>query len=470
MLTAISSSKQQVIAWETSRSDGPFCCPECGYPVILKAGQKKIHHFAHAPGAECEFGSGETEEHIRIKRELYETLLKAPGCKNWAMERYIYEGVVRPDLSGRINDIPLVIEVQRSNTTVETVIKRFQEYSRHRIPMLWVLTKAPSLGSSSLADWKIYLQLIYQGVLYIHKADSQVSIMKCDYNSWSVRTYDTKVIGIADIVKDFSPFEVEPFSKDEMIFDGGWIWTAKQVGEMLLDEVVENIKAQRSEIIDLVKRGDVEKCNNNIDALKEYISTIQLPNYQSQQLKEFLTSFDAKCELYRSEVAINAEVNVRREAQRKAEREEWERQAAIKWEEERPEREARYKRLAEQAAAEWHAAQEARKLWVELPLTDLEIQEKAERELWRAEKARQRREIGRKTQSPPTQLSYDTPYDKESWKIRLAAQNASAEAWEKKKAEQANNSSGDNKHSSQEKGEDESREHGDDQAEDEADD
>ncbi len=176
MLTAMLPSKKQVIAWETSRNEGPFCCPECGYSVVLKAGQKKTHHFAHAPSANCEFGSGETEEHMRIKRELYETLSRSPDCVNWEMERHIYDGVVRPDLSGRIKSIPLVIEVQRSNTTVETISKRFQEYSRHGIAMLWILTKAPTERSTTLADWKQYLNLINQGVLYVYDSGAQVNI------------------------------------------------------------------------------------------------------------------------------------------------------------------------------------------------------------------------------------------------------------------------------------------------------
>jgi hypothetical protein len=432
MLTAMSVTETQVIAWETSRNDGPFRCPECGYQVILKAGQKKIHHFAHAPGANCEFGSGETEEHMRIKRELYETLLKAPACKNWAMERRVFDGVVRPDLSGRINNIPIVIEVQRSNTTVETVSRRFQEYSRRGIAMLWVLTKSPANGSSTLGDWKEYLNLIYQGVLYIHNSGSKVNLVKCDYNSWTVRTYHTETIGTADIVKDFEIFRVNAINDEKCIFEGGLVWCARQVGKMLFDDAIEEIKDQRNYIWMAVRDGQINECNNLIDGLKEYIDKIQIPESQARRLSDYLSTFAESCDRDRRNVVANAQAKLELETRLKAEREEWNRQATIKWEEERSEREVRYKRLAEEAAVEWFAARERLNLLNEAPLTPLEIQEKAEREMWKAEKARQ---SGEKLQK--NQVVESSPSHKEIWRKLLDEQNASADAWEKKKAKQS---------------------------------
>ncbi len=158
--------------------------------------------------------------------------------------------------------------------------------------MLWVLTKSPTEGSSTLADWKQYLNSIYQGVLYIHKEGSQVGIIKCNHNSWSVRTYDTKTIGIADIAKNFTPFKVDTLQEKEFLFEGGWIWNAWQVGEMMLDDAIENIRDQQLLIEDMEKRGDVDGCNDKIDELKNFISTIQLPEAQKRQLKEFLRTFD----------------------------------------------------------------------------------------------------------------------------------------------------------------------------------
>src|SRR6266496_169946 len=133
MLTANTTSHEQVIGWQTDKDKGPFFCPQCGAPVTLRKGNKVIHHFAHLKDSDCAFGTGETVEHMNVKRALYEALSSIPNCTNWAMERYVYEGVVRPDLSGRINGVPVVIEVQRSNLNYETVARRFEEYSKHQI-------------------------------------------------------------------------------------------------------------------------------------------------------------------------------------------------------------------------------------------------------------------------------------------------------------------------------------------------
>lgn len=375
---------------------------------------------------------------MRIKRELYETLSATPRCTNWAMERHVFDGVVRPDLSGRINDVPLVIEIQRSNTSVETVARRFHEYSNRGIAMLWILTKAPSEGSSTLADWKQYLHLIYQGVLYIHSVGSQVKIMKCDYNSWTIRTYETEIVGTADIAKHFEWFMVNPIKSEKSVFEGGLIWSAKKVGEMLFNEAIEAIKYQRNAIWDAVKNGHIDDCNNLIDSLKNYINTVQLPESQSGKLRDYLRTFDESVDRDRRNVIANAKAKVELEARQKIEREERERLAAIKWEAERPEREARYIKQAEEAAAAHLAAQQAKKFTTEKPLTALEKQEKADRELWRAKKNHRLVQTEQKIVSDASQTPHDVPYDKEAWKVRLAEQNASAEAWAKRLAEQAN--------------------------------
>jgi hypothetical protein len=51
---------------ELDRS-APYHCPECEQPVILKAGEIKIAHFAHKVDAGCSNGSGETEWHLMAK-------------------------------------------------------------------------------------------------------------------------------------------------------------------------------------------------------------------------------------------------------------------------------------------------------------------------------------------------------------------------------------------------------------------
>lgn len=450
MLTAMSKSEKQVIAWETAREEGPFSCPVCDFPVTLKAGSKKIHHFAHKPGAECEFGSGETEEHMRVKRAIYENLLTTDGCTNWAMERRVFNGVVRPDLSGRINDVPLVIEIQRSNTSVETVMKRFKEYSDRGIAMLWVLTSLPEGGSTILADWKQYLQLIYQGVLYVHEDNLNVRVVKCDYNSRTIKSYETKTVGIVNIAKEFTHYQKPAFSEKSFSFDGGWIWNSNKAAEIIFNEVIENLKERQWDIKDAVKSGNVEAFYHQIGARKEYISTVQLPERQMKQLRNFLSKFDQQYQNYEKAVLAKAKADAEAESLRKAEFEENERLAAIKWEEERPEREARQVQEAEQAAADLLAAQEARRLWFEAPLTELELKEKAERALWRA-KQNSMSSRSQKSEQNAQKIDIQPSYSKQIWKEMLDEQNASAANWAKRQAEFKNQTNNNNNNSEEAK-------------------
>jgi len=49
--------------------DGTFACPHCSTAVILKRGRVKVAHFAHAPGAVCDWAR-ESATHLLAKRVL----------------------------------------------------------------------------------------------------------------------------------------------------------------------------------------------------------------------------------------------------------------------------------------------------------------------------------------------------------------------------------------------------------------
>ena len=41
-------------------------CPSCGEPLVAKKGTKRMHHFAHHAGENCEYGY-ETSLHLAAK-------------------------------------------------------------------------------------------------------------------------------------------------------------------------------------------------------------------------------------------------------------------------------------------------------------------------------------------------------------------------------------------------------------------
>lgn len=203
MLTACNSEGVQVIAWECSKDQGPFTCPECNSAVILKKGNIVTHHFAHVPPVNCQYGLGETQIHLRVKREIYEALLVNPNVRKLALERSL--GEVRPDISCYIRNQPVAIEVQRSNVSSEVIIERFWHYTSKKVSMLWVVTDDPleefrSLhGRVQLPQWKRLLTAIYRGKLYVHRQGEQLRIVEFGKFRKYVRTGNARHLTYCNI-------------------------------------------------------------------------------------------------------------------------------------------------------------------------------------------------------------------------------------------------------------------------------
>ena len=167
MLTAKAcSTGEQVIAKSTTKSDGPFLCPECDNEVVLKVGSVRLNHFAHKSTTNCEYGKGETEAHRKCKMAIYEALLKEPNVKKAALERSLK--TCRPDVSAYINGVPVAIEVQISTLTMEKIIQRTEEYARKGIYVLWLLQWTPYLDSNRYAPrlWEKWIHAAYFGRVY----------------------------------------------------------------------------------------------------------------------------------------------------------------------------------------------------------------------------------------------------------------------------------------------------------------
>lgn len=123
--------------------NGPFACLVCGDPVALKTGRNRVNHFAHINPVACQFAEGESEEHRRCKRAIYEALKAHPEAENVALE--VALGEVRPDISATIRGVPVAIEVQLSNLPLDTILCRTIEYFRKGIYVLWLLQWTPKL-------------------------------------------------------------------------------------------------------------------------------------------------------------------------------------------------------------------------------------------------------------------------------------------------------------------------------------
>ncbi len=168
MLSALNEQDETVMAWEATREEGPFFCPECEEEVVLKKGMVVIHHFAHYPEATCSYGTGESEQHRRAKYEIYEALRVHPSVSQLAVERYLKD--VRPDVSflwqGKWK---VAIEMQISAISPGEIEHRTRCYTAKNIWLLWTTpyhSNISGLTSYNTSVWERYLHALYFGKVY----------------------------------------------------------------------------------------------------------------------------------------------------------------------------------------------------------------------------------------------------------------------------------------------------------------
>ncbi len=187
MLVAEDSSSKRCMAWLTQKDQGPFFCPECGDEVILRKGSIREHHFAHRPPVNCAYGEGESELHLRAKREIYQSLVNYEACAKCEIERALRG--VRPDVSLRIRGTPVAIEIQRSTIDVRMIRQRTESYTKLGIFLLWMIPESHPTSSYDadinsevhrFKEWEAYLHAMYFGRLYYWQGGAHVRAVHFD--------------------------------------------------------------------------------------------------------------------------------------------------------------------------------------------------------------------------------------------------------------------------------------------------
>lgn len=160
------SDGREAFAFSESKANAPFICPECDQEVYLRAGSVRVNHFAHKNPDACSFATGESDEHRRCKMEIYEALVKAPNVAGAALERPL--GTNRPDVFAFINGVPVAIEVQLSALSLDTIIRRTEEYARKGIYVLWLPQWTPYLDGVRYSPrlWEKWIHAAYFGRVY----------------------------------------------------------------------------------------------------------------------------------------------------------------------------------------------------------------------------------------------------------------------------------------------------------------
>lgn len=161
-------------AQQCTRNDGPFYCPDCFSDAVLRKCVEKRDHFAHKARLSPVIGPEESKLHWQCKNEIVGLLRERFPEGKWEAERTIPENKdkkipeLRPDVSGRIGDIRIAIEVQASALTVTKIVKRATDYSKRGIYLLWIVPLTEPLGNLPFRPrlYERYLHSIYYGRTY----------------------------------------------------------------------------------------------------------------------------------------------------------------------------------------------------------------------------------------------------------------------------------------------------------------
>lgn len=174
----------------------------------------------------------ESSEHVFAKLQLFDMLKTHPRVSKLQLERDLK--TVRPDISLYIGDVPVAIELQRSQLTVDAIKHRFEQYTQKRICLLWIsLVGIPSGKDNWFPKWERFLCGMYFGEMYYWRDTGQVVAVK---SKPKVAEYDSEYYGITrrtlkrtrdcgqpvecNIVNDFS----KQFRQEFYDYPSAYLW------------------------------------------------------------------------------------------------------------------------------------------------------------------------------------------------------------------------------------------------------
>lgn len=139
MLTSLNSENEQVEAQDVEKEQGPFRCPVCFEATTLRKGEKRVHHFAHKPPYDCNFGKGESEEHLIAKTKIRDLFQSNEFVASARLEHPLADGS-RPDVLVVFkNGKQLSVEIQASPQSERKVDQRTNRANRNNATVMWVI-------------------------------------------------------------------------------------------------------------------------------------------------------------------------------------------------------------------------------------------------------------------------------------------------------------------------------------------
>jgi len=165
---------KRVYCKHVTKEDGPFYCPKCNSKAIVRKCAEKEDHFAHKTRLSPVLTKKDQSLHTVCKDSICDYLSKQYPNGNWATERPIPESkrlgttMIVPDISGRINNIPVAIEVQKTAYTLNKIKEKTEIYNKWGIYVLWIVPLREELGDKDFRPrlYEKYLHAMYFGRAY----------------------------------------------------------------------------------------------------------------------------------------------------------------------------------------------------------------------------------------------------------------------------------------------------------------
>lgn len=152
MLTAHNEKKQKIIGWDARKGD-VYYCPSCEEKLILRQGEIKVHHFAHVAETKCQYEVGETQEHLWMKKYLYQKFIDSNLYKDVELE-YKTGNQIADIYLVNSRDKKIAVECQISSLDIAEFRRKTAYYSYQGIYTLWIFS-----GNNELE--KRLIKLVY---------------------------------------------------------------------------------------------------------------------------------------------------------------------------------------------------------------------------------------------------------------------------------------------------------------------
>lgn len=181
-----------VYASNVNKEDGPFYCKVCLSDVVVRKCSEKIDHFAHKARQSPLIRQKDKGLHNKCRDEILEYLKSNFPEGKWAAERDIpankekdFKKVI-PDISGRIGNVPVAIEVQLSPYTIKRIADKVIEYQKRnpKVAVLYIVPLYEDLGNEPFRPrlFEKYLHSMYYGRAYYWTPNSGTKLFPIHYS------------------------------------------------------------------------------------------------------------------------------------------------------------------------------------------------------------------------------------------------------------------------------------------------